>query len=119
MAEIRHAAHDHGLLRHHLTQGLHEHSPEGLALLLAVGLLATAAQLMMTRAYGRGSTLVNASLQYLGIVFSFIYGALLFRDAITWTALAGMTLIIAAGLAATLLRARSTPKDSQHSVTES
>ncbi|MDC6168171.1 DMT family transporter [Paucibacter sp. XJ19-41] len=98
---------------------LHAHSLEGAALLLAVGLLATAAQLMMTRAYGRGSTLVNASLQYLGIVFSFIYGALLFRDAITWTALAGMTLIIAAGLAATVRRARSTPKDRQHSVTES
>lgn len=98
---------------------LHGHTLKGAALLLAVGLLATAAQLLMTRAYGRGRPLVNASLQYLGIVFSFIYGAWLFKDAITGTALAGMGLIIAAGLAATLLRARSTPADSQHSVTES
>lgn len=97
----------------------HAHSLRGVALLLAVGLLATAAQLLMTRAYGRGKPLVNASLQYLGIVFSFIYGALLFHDAITVSALAGMALIIAAGLAATQLRARSTPPDSQHSVTES
>lgn len=97
----------------------HAHGLKGVALLLAVGLLATTAQLLMTRAYGTGKTLVNASLQYLGIVFSFIYGVALFKDAITWSALAGMALIIGAGLAATLLRARSTPKDSQHSVTES
>lgn len=95
------------------------HSLWGMALLLAVGLLASTAQLMMTRAYGTGSTLVNASLQYLGIVFSFIYGVALFKDAITWSALLGMGLIIGAGLAATALRSRATPKDSQHSVTES
>lgn len=97
----------------------HGHSLRGAALLLAVGLLATAAQLSMTRAYGRGKTLVNASLQYLGIVFSFLYGALLFGDALTPSALLGMALIIVAGLAATLLRSRSTPADSQHSTLES
>jgi S-adenosylmethionine uptake transporter len=95
------------------------HSLEGVALLLAVGLLATTAQLLMTRAYGRGTTLVNACLQYLGIVFSFAYGALLFSDPVTPLALGGMALIIVAGLAATLLRATSTPKDSQHSISES
>lgn len=99
--------------------GTHGHSLKGAALLVAVGLLATAAQLLMTRAYGRGKTLAIACLQYLGIVFSFIYGALLFQDPITLWALGGMVLIIIAGLAATLLRARSTPPDSQHSVTES
>lgn len=97
----------------------HGHSLRGGALLLAVGLLATAAQLSMTRAYSRGKTLVNASLQYLGIVFSFLYGALLFGDALTPSALLGMCLIIVAGLAATLLRSRSTPADSQHSTLES
>jgi S-adenosylmethionine uptake transporter len=98
---------------------LHDHGPRGLALLLAVGLLATTAQLMMTRAYGRGKTLVNACLQYLGIVFSFIYGVALFRDPMTGWALAGMVLIIAAGLAATLLRAKTTPPDSQQTINES
>ena len=97
----------------------HGHTLYGVALLLAVGLLATVAQLLMTRAYGRGKTLVIACLQYLGIVFSFIYGALLFRDPVTGWAVAGMGLIIVAGLAATLLRASSAPKDSQHTVSES
>ena len=99
--------------------GTHGHSFKSAALLLAVGLLATAAQLLMTRAYGQGKTLVIACLQYLGIVFSFIYGAWLFRDPLTAWALSGMLLIIIAGIAATLLRATSTPPDSQHQVNES
>ena len=75
-------------------------------LLVAVGLLATTAQLLMTRAYATGRTLVNASLQYLGIAFAFGYGVLLFDDPVTWMALAGMALIVGAGVAATLLRTK-------------
>lgn len=97
----------------------HGHGLKGAALLLAVGLLATAAQVLMTRAYAQGKTLAIACLQYLGIVFSFLYGALLFQDPITPWALTGMVLIIFAGVAATLLRASSTPPDSQHTVNES
>jgi S-adenosylmethionine uptake transporter len=87
--------------------GLHSHTWSGALLLLAVGVLATMAQLMMTRAYGTGPTLVNASLQYLGIAWSFVYGVLLFDDRVTALALSGMLLIVAAGLSATLLRSRS------------
>jgi len=82
----------------------HAHTLHGLALLLSVGVLATVAQLMMTRAYGTGRTLVNASLQYLGIAYSFAYGVLLFDDRVTWMALAGMGLIVSAGLAAIMWR---------------
>ena len=87
--------------------GIHGHTWKGALTLLAVGVLATVAQLMMTRAYGTGRALVNASLQYLGIAFSFAYGVLLFNDRVTWMALLGMILIVGAGLAATLLRSRS------------
>ncbi len=87
-----------------LVQGASAHSPRGLALMLAIGLLATTAQMMMTRAYRIGRTLSNASLQYLGIVFSFVFGVLLFNDPVTGMALAGMVLIVIAGLGATLLR---------------
>jgi S-adenosylmethionine uptake transporter len=87
------------------------HTAGGLALLLAVGLLATAAQLLMTRAYAKGRPLVNASLQYLGIAYSFGFGVLLFDDPVTPMALSGMVLVVAAGLAATQLRSRVVPKD--------
>lgn len=87
--------------------GMQAHTATGALLLLAVGLLATTAQLLMTRAYATGKPLVNASLQYLAIVFSFVYGVLLFDDPVTGMALAGMALIVGAGLAATLLRGRA------------
>jgi drug/metabolite transporter (DMT)-like permease len=89
-----------------LVRGISDHTPRGLMLLLAIGLLATMAQMMMTRAYRIGRTLANASLQYLGIVFSFVFGVLLFDDPVTLSAVAGMVLIVGAGLYATLLRTR-------------
>lgn len=99
-----------------LINGAHGHTWQGAALLLATGLLATTAQMMMTRAYAIGHALTNASLQYLGIAFAFGYGVLLFDDPVTWMALAGMLLIVGAGLGATLLRARQTPAVSNNSV---
>jgi S-adenosylmethionine uptake transporter len=56
-------------------------------------------------------TLVNACLQYLGIAYPFAYGVWLFDDRFTWMALAGMLLIVGAGLAATLLRSQTLPAD--------
>lgn len=87
-----------------LWTGMGAHDLRGVLLLLAVGVLATIAQMMMTRAYAVGRVLVNASLQYLGIVWSFAFGVLVFDDRITALALGGMALIVGAGLAATLLR---------------
>lgn len=97
-----------------LLQGSARHDARGLALLLAIGLLATTAQMMMTRAYRIGSTLANACLQYLGIVFAVGFGAWLFDDPLTASALAGMTLIVVAGIAATLLRTRSDLGDTRN-----
>lgn len=90
-----------------LTDGLHAHTWPGALLLLAIGALATAAQWMVTRAYGTGATLGIAALQYLGIVFSFGLGFFIFDEQPSPTAAAGIGLIIAAGVAATLLRQRS------------
>ena len=101
-----------------LWSGVHGHTLKGVALLIAVGALATVAQLMMTRAYSTGRTLVNASLQYLGIASSFGYGVLLFNDRVTWMALGGMLLIVGAGLSATLLRSRSAPPDTANAPLE-
>ena len=92
--------------------GMSPHSLRGLGLLLATGLLATVAQVLMTRAYAIGRPLSNASLQYLGIVFSFGYGVWLFDDPVTVAAIGGMLLIVGAGLGATLLRTRRAPADS-------
>ena len=89
-----------------LLQGWHvHHTLTGLLLLVATGVTATTAQVLMTRAYAIGKPLSNASLQYLGIAFSFVYGIVLFHDPLTWTAVGGMVLIVGAGLTASRLRA--------------
>lgn len=100
-----------GLLLAGLSGGLHAHTWSGAGLLLATGLLATLAQMLMTRAYAIGRALANASLQYLGIVYSFVYGVLIFDESVTGSAILGMVMIVLAGITATLLRApsRSTP----------
>lgn len=91
--------------------GLHMHTLRGAGLLLAIGVLATAAQWMMTLAYATGATLGIATLNYLGIAFGFAFGVWLFDDPVTLMALAGMVLIVGAGIAATFLRQRTAPAD--------
>ncbi len=96
------------------TGGPTAHTWPGAGLLLATGLLATLAQWLLTAAYARGATLGMAALQYLGILFGVIFGVLLFDDPLTPLALAGMLLIVAAGVAATLLMAYTPAPKPQH-----
>jgi S-adenosylmethionine uptake transporter len=77
--------------------------------LLPIGVLASLGQLCITRAYSRGATLVVANLQYFGIVFGAIYSVTLFGDEIPLSGWAGMGLIVASGIAATVLLSRAAP----------
>ena len=81
--------------------------------LLPIGLLASLGQLCMTKAYSmstnHGGTLMVANLQYSGIIFSALYGLVLFGDKIPLLGWAGMGLIILSAVAATVLRARAAP----------
>lgn len=79
------------------------------AWLVPIGVLASLGQWCMTRAYSRGSTLLVANLQYSGIVFAAFYSLLLFGDQIPLIGWAGMGLIVASGLVATVLRTRIMP----------
>jgi drug/metabolite transporter (DMT)-like permease len=82
--------------------------------LLPIGLLAALGQLCMTRAYAtaktQAGTLVVANLQYSGIVFAAFYSVVLFDDRIDAAGWGGMALIVASGIAATVLRQRAVPK---------
>jgi S-adenosylmethionine uptake transporter len=79
------------------------------AWVVELGIMASLGQWCMTRAYSRGATLVVASLQYSGIVFGALYSLLLFDDAIALVSWLGMGLIVASGVAATVLRNRTIP----------
>jgi S-adenosylmethionine uptake transporter len=82
---------------------------EHAAWLLPVGVLASLGQWCMTRAYSQGATLVVANLQYSGIVFGALFSVTLFDDAISPAGWAGIALILASGIAATVLRSSAAP----------
>ncbi len=86
------------------------HTLEGAAQLLAIGVSAAVAQMAMTRAYRMGNVLVVANLQYTGIIFSSMWGMLLWGDRFSWYVWLGMGVILASGIAATFYNTRSTPR---------
>ena len=78
--------------------------------LIPIGVLASLGQWCMTRAYSQGATLVVASMQYSGIVFASIYSLLLFDDKLPPMGWAGIAVILASGILATILRSRALPE---------
>ena len=78
--------------------------------LLPIGVLAALGQLCMTRAYASGATMLVANLQYSGIVFAGLFSLLIFGDQLPLIGWLGMGLIVASGIAATVLRARAVPQ---------
>jgi S-adenosylmethionine uptake transporter len=77
--------------------------------LLPIGILASLGQWCMTKAYASGATLVVANLQYSGIVFGALASVLIFNDHLPPIAWGGMVVILASGIAATILRTRAVP----------
>lgn len=74
---------------------------QGAMLLLGVGAFGTLAQLVMTRAYKRGDTLVSASLAYTTVVFASIFGTLFWGERLSVGAWAAIGLIVTSGVVAT------------------
>lgn len=71
-----------------------------LPVLIGIGISATLAQLALTRAYHRGRTLTVGALAYSTVVFSALYGVLLFDEQLPPIAWLGIALIVAAGILA-------------------
>jgi S-adenosylmethionine uptake transporter len=82
------------------------HSMKGILFLLAIGVCATAAQMAMTRAYRLGKVLVTANLQYTGIVFSSLWGIVIWDDVFGWLSWLGIGVILISGVAATFYNTR-------------
>jgi len=82
------------------------------ALLLAIGVLASIGQLCMTRAFGKGRTLLAANLQYSGPIFALLIGWWAFGERIGAFEIGGIVLVTASGIAATWITA-TTPRPPQ------
>ena len=91
-------------------QVLHSLTLHELGLLLTIGLTATMAQVAMTRAYRLGAMLVTANLQYTGIVFSSIWGILIWGDHLSLSGWLGIAIILGSGVAATYYHVRASSK---------
>ncbi len=89
---------------------LHPLTPGLLPLLIAIGAAATFAQVAMTRAYRTGHTLVVGSLAYSTIVFSALFGLLLWHEMLSASAWLGIALIIASGVLSLRLGNREAKK---------
>lgn len=70
-------------------------------LLLGVASFATVAQLAMTRAYSRGKTLMSAALAYSTVIFSSLFGMLLWGEVVDLSGWFAIGLIILSGVTAT------------------
>jgi drug/metabolite transporter (DMT)-like permease len=84
-------------------------STDGWLLVLGVGSFGAAAQWCMTRAYARGRTLATASLAFSTVIFSSLFGLLVWHDRLSASAWGGMALIVGAGIAATRPSAQRRP----------
>lgn len=88
----------------------HAHTRHSFLLLLAIGIPALLAQMAMTRAYRLGKVLVVANLQYTGIIFSSLWGMLLWGDVFDWHVWLGMGVILVSGIAATFYNTQRTAR---------
>lgn len=95
-----------------LATGLHRPTPQGVALLLAIGVFALAAQIALTRALARGNTLLAATLQYSGVLFAAMWGIMFWNDMPDAWGWLGMALIVLCGIASTCLGAARSSADS-------
>lgn len=88
---------------------LHGLTLEGAAILLGVGGFGGCAQLAMTRAYRYGKTVVAANLSYSTVVFSSLFGVLLWDEALPWTSLLAIAIIVASGVLVSVAARKPAP----------
>jgi ubiquinone biosynthesis protein Coq4/drug/metabolite transporter (DMT)-like permease len=81
-----------------LTTGFSIATGEQVLLVLAIGLLATVAQLAVAKAYAISSPLIPSTLSYSAVVFSSILGALWWGDTLGFADALGIALIVASGV---------------------
>jgi S-adenosylmethionine uptake transporter len=99
-----------GTLIEHGMGTFRPHTWHGAWILLGIAASGLMAQIAMTRAYRIGKVLVVANLQYSGIIFSSLWGMVLWGDVFDWHVWLGMAVILASGLAATFYNTRRTAR---------
>ena len=92
-----------------LINGFSIATPDQVALVLGIGLLATLAQLAVAKAYAISTPLIPSTISYSAIVFSSILGALWWGDTLGFWEALGIALIVASGVLVSAVGAASRP----------
>lgn len=66
--------------------------------IIGIGTMALLGQLLMTYAYQVGRKFVVATLSYLVVVFSVLFGIVLFDEVLSWQVLLGISIIVISGI---------------------
>lgn len=82
------------------TGGFHEWTSTAACMVAGLCICSAMGQFCLTRAFSRGNLVLSSSLQYTVILFSTIFGEVIFNEPIHLTAVIGMLMIVAAGLCA-------------------
>jgi drug/metabolite transporter (DMT)-like permease len=91
------------------SEHLHSLSLESAAILVGVGGFGGCAQLAMTRAYRYGKTIVAANLAYSTVIFSSLFGVVLWGEHLPWTSTLAIVVIITSGVLVSLASRKPTP----------
>ena len=81
-----------------LPQGFGPLNRETVGPAIGVATFGTLGQVFLTRAYGKGKTMVTATLSYSGIVFSSVLGIWIWGDVLAWTSWLAIAIIVASGI---------------------
>ena len=92
-----------------LAQGVAAATAQQLALALAIGLLATMAQLAVIKAYSVCAPLVPSTFSYAAVIFSSLIGAWGFGDRLGFLDALGIALIVASGVLVSAVQAQGAP----------
>jgi drug/metabolite transporter (DMT)-like permease len=79
------------------------------ALLAGAGVAAAAGQSLMTRAYAREEAAVAGALSYATVLFSWVYGMVVFDEALELTGAIGGAIVVAAGCIVGFARRGASP----------
>lgn len=93
-----------------LTGGFHSVDWRNGCYLLGMGICGTVAQLCTTRSYAKGNMLLSSCLGFSAIIFSALLSWLIFSEHITAIMAIGMSIILAAGVCATIFTKRHEAK---------
>ena len=79
-------------------QGWHGIELRALPYLLGIGASGLTAQIAITRAYAIGQKFTIAAMSYLTVVYSVLFGHFRFGETLSWQEIAGIAVIIGAGI---------------------